>query len=49
MMILSQSLCRTCAIVGGVLTVAALLDSILFATGRRFKMGGGVNGITKVL
>ncbi|KAG1895082.1 uncharacterized protein F5891DRAFT_697457 [Suillus fuscotomentosus] len=28
-------LTSTCAIVGGVLTVAALLDSILFATGRK--------------
>jgi len=27
----------TCAIVGGVLTVASLIDSILFATGRRLK------------
>ncbi|KAF8555720.1 Sec1-like protein [Imleria badia] len=42
-------LTSTCAIVGGVLTVAALLDSVLFATGRRFKMGGGANGSTKVL
>lgn len=45
----TQSLSRTCAIVGGVLTVAALLDSVLFATGRKFKMGGGANGSTKVL
>jgi len=42
-------LTSTCAIVGGVLTVAALLDSILFATGRRFKKGSGINGSTKVL
>ncbi|KAL0957734.1 hypothetical protein HGRIS_001513 [Hohenbuehelia grisea] len=31
---------RTCAIVGGVLTVASLLDSILFATGRALKKSG---------
>ncbi|TFK40537.1 Sec1-like protein [Crucibulum laeve] len=31
----------TCAIVGGVLTVASLLDSILFATGRVLKKSGG--------
>ncbi|KAL0961323.1 hypothetical protein HGRIS_006281 [Hohenbuehelia grisea] len=30
----------TCAIVGGVLTVASLLDSILFATGRALKKSG---------
>ncbi|KAJ7147096.1 Sec1 family-domain-containing protein [Mycena crocata] len=34
----------TCAIIGGVLTVASLLDSVLFATGRALKKsGGGVN------
>ena len=49
MTLLTRSLSRTCAIVGGVLTVAALLDSILFATGRRFKKGSGINGSTKVL
>lgn len=48
-MSLTRSPSRTCAIVGGVLTVAALLDGILFATGRRFKKGGGVNGSTKLL
>ncbi|KAH0586268.1 hypothetical protein H2248_007517 [Termitomyces sp. 'cryptogamus'] len=31
----------TCAIVGGVLTVASLLDSILFATTRAIKKSGG--------
>jgi hypothetical protein len=30
----------TCAIVGGVLTVASLVDSFLFATGRALKKGG---------
>lgn len=48
-MLLSRSFSRSCAIVGGVLTVAALFDSVLFATGRRLKMGGGANGSTKVL
>lgn len=32
---------RTCAIVGGVLTVAALLDGVLFATSRALKKAGG--------
>ena len=32
-----RPLFRTCAIVGGVLTVASLIDSILFATGRALK------------
>jgi len=32
---------RTCAIVGGVLTVASLLDGILFATSRALKKAGG--------
>ncbi|KAG2134289.1 Sec1-like protein [Suillus cothurnatus] len=36
-------LTSTCAIVGGVLTVAALLDSILFATGRKLRKGGDGN------
>ncbi|KAG6918770.1 hypothetical protein DXG01_011961 [Tephrocybe rancida] len=31
----------TCAIIGGVLTVASLLDSILFATSRAIKKSGG--------
>jgi hypothetical protein len=41
---------RTCAIVGGVLTVASLVDSLLFATSRVLKQkragggGGGSNG-----
>ena len=35
---------RTCAIVGGVLTVASLLDGILFATSRALKKSGGVSG-----
>ncbi|TFY83867.1 hypothetical protein EWM64_g143 [Hericium alpestre] len=34
-------LTSTCAIVGGVLTVASILDSVLFATERRFKKGAG--------
>ncbi|KAH7912553.1 Sec1 family-domain-containing protein [Hygrophoropsis aurantiaca] len=42
-------LTSTCAIVGGVLTVAALTDSILFATGRKLKKGGGVNGSAKLM
>ncbi|KAG2737066.1 DUF1692-domain-containing protein [Suillus brevipes Sb2] len=36
-------LTSTCAIIGGVLTVAALLDSILFATGRKLRKGGDGN------
>ena len=32
---------RTCAIVGGVLTVASLLDGILFATSRALKKASG--------
>ena len=42
---------RTCAIVGGVLTVASLIDSILFATGRALKkssVGGNSYG-TKLM
>ncbi len=35
---------RTCAIVGGVLTVASILDSALFATQRSFKKNAGTNG-----
>jgi len=42
-------LTSTCAIVGGVLTVAALLDSVIFAAGRKLKKGGGSNGSVKVL
>ncbi|KIY68329.1 DUF1692-domain-containing protein [Cylindrobasidium torrendii FP15055 ss-10] len=34
-------LTSTCAIVGGVLTVAALLDSVLFATGKALKKSHG--------
>ncbi|KAF8158372.1 Sec1 family-domain-containing protein [Crassisporium funariophilum] len=37
-------LTSTCAIVGGVLTVASLVDSILFATGRALKNKGGSAG-----
>lgn len=40
-------LTSTCAIVGGVLTVAALLDSILFATGRKLRKG--VDGNVKLM
>ena len=36
--------CRTCAIVGGVLTNATIVDSVLFATGKRLKKGSG--GVT---
>ena len=35
---------RTCAIVGGVLTIATIVDSVLFATGKRLKKGSG--GVT---
>jgi hypothetical protein len=34
-------LTSTCAIVGGVLTVASIIDSILFATGKALKKSGG--------
>ncbi|KAJ7795610.1 Sec1-like protein [Mycena olivaceomarginata] len=34
----------TCAIIGGVLTVASLLDSVLFAAGRTLKKSGVTNG-----
>jgi hypothetical protein len=37
-------LTSTCAIVGGVLTVASILDSALFATQRSFKKSAGTNG-----
>jgi len=39
-------LTSTCAIVGGVLTIATIFDSVLFATGKRLKKGGlsGGNG-----
>ncbi|KAF9533245.1 Sec1-like protein [Crepidotus variabilis] len=36
----SHFLTSTCAIVGGVLTVASLVDSVLFATGRALKKSG---------
>lgn len=36
----TSSFIRTCAIVGGVLTVASLLDSVLFATSRALKKSG---------
>ncbi|KIL67798.1 hypothetical protein M378DRAFT_121901 [Amanita muscaria Koide BX008] len=46
-------LTSTCAIVGGVLTVASLIDSLLFATGRVLKksgVAGSTNGFgTKLL
>ena len=35
----SYRLFRTCAIVGGVLTIASILDQVLFATGRVLKKG----------
>jgi len=34
-------LTSTCAIVGGVLTIATIFDSVLFATGKRLKKSGG--------
>ncbi|KAI0684934.1 endoplasmic reticulum-derived transport vesicle ERV46 [Cytidiella melzeri] len=34
-------LTSTCAIVGGVLTVASLIDSVAFATSKKLKKGGG--------
>ncbi|KAF8501044.1 Sec1 family-domain-containing protein [Russula emetica] len=37
-------LTSTCAIVGGVLTVASILDSALFATQRNFKKSAGMDG-----
>ncbi|KZT09274.1 endoplasmic reticulum-derived transport vesicle ERV46 [Laetiporus sulphureus 93-53] len=37
-------LTSTCAIVGGVLTIASLLDSVLFATTRALKHRGGAHG-----
>ncbi|KAH8998634.1 Sec1 family-domain-containing protein [Lactarius akahatsu] len=37
-------LTSTCAIVGGVLTVASILDSALFATQRSLKKNAGTNG-----
>jgi len=37
-------LTSTCAIVGGVLTVASILDSALFATQRSLKKSAGMNG-----
>lgn len=43
-------LTSTCAIVGGVLTVASLLDSVLFATTRALKKSsGGYSGVAKVM
>jgi len=43
-------LTSTCAIVGGVLTVASLLDSVLFATGRALKKSGaGSSGFSSKL
>lgn len=35
---------RTCAIVGGVLTVASIIDRGLFAANRALKSGGHVGG-----
>ncbi|KAI5118701.1 hypothetical protein M0805_003357 [Coniferiporia weirii] len=37
-------LTSTCAIVGGVLTIATILDSVLFVTGRRLKKSGSSAG-----
>lgn len=39
----------TCAIVGGVLTVASLVDSALFATSRALKKGAFTNGGAKMM
>lgn len=38
---LTSLLRRTCAIVGGVLTIASIIDSVLFATSRRLKKSAG--------
>ncbi|KAF8532104.1 endoplasmic reticulum-derived transport vesicle ERV46 [Gautieria morchelliformis] len=35
-------LTSTCAIVGGVLTIASMIDQVLFATGRAFKKGSAM-------
>jgi len=41
---------RTCAIVGGVLTIASIFDQVLFATERALKKsGGGGNGYGKLM
>ncbi|OJA17193.1 hypothetical protein AZE42_00174 [Rhizopogon vesiculosus] len=42
-------LTSTCAIIGGVLTVAALLDGILFATKRKLRKGASSNGSVKLM
>jgi len=44
-------LTSTCAIVGGVLTVASLLDGLLFAAGRSLKKSGvsNMNGSGKLM
>ena len=41
---LTTILSRTCAIVGGVLTVASIIDRVLFAANRALKNGGHVGG-----
>lgn len=46
LILLSFLFCRTCAIVGGVLTIASIIDSVLFATGRRLKKSGGGSGVS---
>lgn len=43
---LLTTLYRTCAVVGGVLTVASLIDSVLFAANRKLKKHGGSSGVT---
>ena len=35
---------RTCAIVGGVLTIASIVDGALFAAGKALKNGGHTGG-----
>jgi hypothetical protein len=37
-------LSRTCAIVGGVLTIASVLDSVLFNAGKAIKKAAEQNG-----
>jgi hypothetical protein len=42
--VLTISSSRTCAIVGGVLTVASIIDRVVLATNRALKSGGNVGG-----
>lgn len=38
--LMKASCSRTCAVVGGVLTVASIVDSVVFATSKKLKKGG---------